>query len=100
MGDLAFNNSEHHVEVEVEVFLSRFGAQDRRKSHTGYFTVANLDASNQKQRVSRELARSEEEQDDLRVLLKAQHRRLLRDEERKLLHLQPLPLSAISGSRL
>ncbi|KAL3660415.1 hypothetical protein V7S43_014568 [Phytophthora oleae] len=91
---------EHYVEVAVDVFLKKFGAQECRKSHTGYFSVANLDASEHIDCVTQVLTAKEDDQDSLRDLLKAQHRRRLRDEEQQLLQLQPLALSPISGSHL
>ncbi|KAG1691018.1 hypothetical protein DVH05_027301 [Phytophthora capsici] len=91
---------EHYVEVAVEVFLKKFGAQECRKSHTGYFSVANLDELEQVECVTQVLRASEDDQDSLRALLKAQHRRKLRNEEHELLQLHPLRLSPISGSHL
>ncbi|ETL84276.1 hypothetical protein L917_15862 [Phytophthora nicotianae] len=88
---------ENFVDIEVEVSIKQFGSEERKKSHSGYFTVANLDASGNANCITRGLAASEEDQEGLRTLLKAQHRRLLREE---LLQLQPLALSSISGSHL
>lgn len=88
------------VDVEVQVFLRKFASQERQKSHTGYFTVANLDASNQAKPVERGLSASEENQLDMRELLKAQQRQQLRKKELELLHLDPLALSPIAGSHL
>ncbi|KAG6595911.1 ATP-binding Cassette (ABC) superfamily [Phytophthora cinnamomi] len=83
----------HHLEVEVEVFVGRIGSKERRKSHTGYFTVANLDRSYRMKQISTGLKVDENDQESMRTLLKAQHRWLFDDEERKLLTLEPLSLS-------
>ncbi|KAK1930813.1 putative acyl-CoA thioester hydrolase [Phytophthora citrophthora] len=91
---------EHYVEVAIEVFLKKFGAQECQKSHTGYFSIANLNESDQIECVTQVLRVNEDDQNSLRALLKAQNRRQLRDEEHELLHFQPLGLSPISGSHL
>ncbi|KAG7398800.1 hypothetical protein PHYBOEH_010432 [Phytophthora boehmeriae] len=91
---------EHNVEVQVEVFLNKLASQERRKSHTGYFVVANLNALNQAERVAQGIEINEDDQESLRVLLKAQTRRKISENARKLLHLEPLALSPISGSHL
>ncbi|KAG7392115.1 hypothetical protein PHYPSEUDO_002339 [Phytophthora pseudosyringae] len=90
----------HYVDVQVEAILQQFGSQERRKSHTGYFAVANLDASEHVAWVTRGLAATEKDQDGLRTLLKAQHRRQLGEEVLEQLQLQPLALSPIAGSHL
>ncbi|KAG6595910.1 ATP-binding Cassette (ABC) superfamily [Phytophthora cinnamomi] len=91
---------EHYVDVEVEIFLKKFASKERRKSHKGYFSVANLNTSEHAECVPRGLSASDGGQLNLRALLKAQHRRLIREEEGKLLQLKPLALSSISMSRL
>ncbi|KAG3099925.1 hypothetical protein PI124_g8795 [Phytophthora idaei] len=88
---------EHFVDVEVEVFLKKFGLEERKKSHTGYFSVANLDASEDTDCVARGLVVSERDQEGQRAF---QHRRHLIEEEHELLQLQPLALSSISGNHL
>lgn len=85
------------MEVEVEVFVERIGSKSRRKSHTGYFTVINLDRSYRKKPIIKGLLRDENDQESMRTLLKAQHRWLFDDEERKLLSLEPLSLSTLNG---
>ncbi|GMF35976.1 unnamed protein product [Phytophthora lilii] len=88
----------HHLEVEVEVFVGRIGSKERRKSHTGYFTVANLDRSYRMKQISTGLKVDENDQESMRTLLKAQHRWLFDDQERKLLTLEPLSLSTPNSS--
>ncbi|KUF88126.1 CWF19 protein 2 [Phytophthora nicotianae] len=83
----------HHLEVEVEVFVGRIGSNERRKSHTGYFTVANLDRSYRMKQISTGLKVDENDQESMRTLLKAQHRWTFDDQELKLLTLEPLSLS-------
>lgn len=58
-----------------------------------YFTVANLDRSYRMKQISTGLKVDESDQESMRTLLKAQHRWLFDDEERKLLTLEPLSLS-------
>jgi hypothetical protein len=115
------NRREHYVDVEVEVFLKKFASQERRKSHTGYgsdhnvhwkwaltfslctrsyFSVANLDASERVDCVTRGLVASEQDQSSLRTMLMAQHRRHIHEEEQELHQLEPLELSSVSGSHL
>ncbi|KAE9035179.1 hypothetical protein PR002_g7704 [Phytophthora rubi] len=90
----------HHLEVEVEVFVGRIGSKERRKSHTGYFTVANLDRSYRMKQISTGLKVDENDQESMRTLLKAQHRWLFDDEERKLLTLEPLSLSTPNSTNI
>ncbi|RLN92010.1 hypothetical protein BBJ28_00022531 [Nothophytophthora sp. Chile5] len=104
----------HHLEVEVEVFISYCGSKLRRKSHTGYaadhliapsagtptypplcllvsyFTVVNLDGHSRKDRILKGLLLDETDQASMRTMLKAQHRWNFDSEERKLLSLDPL----------
>ncbi|RLN14591.1 hypothetical protein BBJ28_00013322 [Nothophytophthora sp. Chile5] len=63
-----------------------------------YFTVANLDRSYRMKRISTGLKVDESDQESMRTLLKAQHRWLFDDEERKLLTLEPLSLSTQTSS--
>ncbi|RLN96979.1 hypothetical protein BBJ28_00000696 [Nothophytophthora sp. Chile5] len=80
----------HHLEVEVEVFISVCGSKLLRKSHTGYFTVVNLDRHSRKDRILKGLLLDETDQASMRTMLKAQHRWKFDGEERKLLSLDPL----------
>ncbi|KAE9121919.1 hypothetical protein PF010_g6915 [Phytophthora fragariae] len=89
---------EHCVDVEVEVFLRKFASQEHQKSHTGYFYVANFNTAAHVSCVTRGLRVDHGDQENVRTLLKAQHRRGIRQEEKQLLHLEPLELSAISRS--
>ncbi|TYZ69244.1 hypothetical protein PybrP1_010774 [[Pythium] brassicae (nom. inval.)] len=90
----------HHVEVEVEVFVERIGSKLRRKSHTGYFTVVNLDRSYRKKAIAKRLAVDESDQESMRTLLKAQHRWLFDGEEKKVLTLDPLEISTLAPRAL
>ncbi|KAF1323937.1 Atp-binding protein, partial [Globisporangium splendens] len=87
----------HHLEVEVEVFVERIGSKQRRKSHTGYFTVVNLDRSYRKKPIAKRLAIDEDDQESMRTLLKAQHRWLFDSEEKKVLTLEPLEISTLNA---
>ncbi|TMW55723.1 hypothetical protein Poli38472_010605 [Pythium oligandrum] len=88
----------HHLEVEVEVFVERIGSGERRRSHTGYFTVVNLDRSYRRKLILQGLAVDESDQESMRRLLKAQHRWLFDDEDKELLCLEPLSLSTLRKS--
>ncbi|DBA00769.1 TPA: hypothetical protein N0F65_004674, partial [Lagenidium giganteum] len=89
------NVRRHHLEVEVEVFVGRIGTKEKNKSHTGHFTVVNLDRSYRKKRILQGLCVDENDQESMRTLLKAQHRWLFDEEEKKLLALEPLELSTV-----
>ncbi|CAI5711384.1 unnamed protein product [Peronospora destructor] len=77
------SSARHHFEVEVEVFVGRIGSRERRRSHAGYFTVANLDRSYRMKQISTSLKVDENDQESMRILLKAQHRWLFDDQEAK-----------------
>lgn len=65
-----------------------------------YFTVVNLDRSYRNKRIVKGLKVDENDQESMRILLKAQHRWLFDDEERKLLSLEPLSLSTLNTSAI
>ncbi|KAL3660414.1 hypothetical protein V7S43_014567 [Phytophthora oleae] len=73
-----------HLEVEVEVYISHIRTKHHRKSHSGYFTVVNLDHAHRKANISRGLLVDELDQESMRIMLKAQHRSKFDHEERKL----------------
>ncbi|KDO27830.1 hypothetical protein SPRG_07103 [Saprolegnia parasitica CBS 223.65] len=83
----------HTLEVEVEVFIERIGQNEKRKSHTGYFTVINLDEGQHKMPLKRGLAVDEADQESMRHLLKAQKRWAFHVDDHLLHQVPPLPLS-------
>ncbi|RHY24878.1 hypothetical protein DYB32_008645, partial [Aphanomyces invadans] len=60
--------------VEVEVFIERLGKSEKRKSHTAYFTVINLNIGQLKDPIKTGLFVDEDDQESMRLLLKAQRR--------------------------
>jgi hypothetical protein len=60
--------------------------------------VANLDRSYRMKQIATGLKVDEGDQESMRTLLKAQHRWLFDDQERKLLTLEPLSLSTPSST--
>ncbi|KAH7472127.1 putative acyl-CoA thioester hydrolase [Phytophthora ramorum] len=87
-----------HLEVEVEVFISHVRTMNHRKSHTGYFTVVNLDQLHNKARISRGLLVDEKDQVSMRTLLKAQHRYAFDKAEQNLLSRGRLELTTATPS--
>lgn len=77
----------------MEVFVTSIGSTVTRKSHTGYFTVLNLDLAGHLKEIDRGLIVDESNQNDMKTLLKAQRRWEFEEEDKTLLHLQPLPLT-------
>lgn len=85
------------LEVEVEVYVDSLEGTETRKSHTGYFTVLNVDDAGNYKRIEKGLLVDDADQEGMRTLLKAQKRLQFEDEEKDLLQLRPLDLSLKRG---
>ncbi|DAZ95050.1 TPA: hypothetical protein N0F65_002784 [Lagenidium giganteum] len=90
---------QHRLEVEVEVLVdsSSSDGPGLRKSHTGYFTVLNVDKDGERICISKGLSIEEEDQKAMKTMLKAQKRWEFEGEEENLLTLPPLTPSIKYG---
>ncbi|RHY26116.1 hypothetical protein DYB25_012936 [Aphanomyces astaci] len=84
----------HTLEVEVEVFIERLGLAEKRKSHTAYFTVINLNVKQLKDPIKTGLYVDEGDQESMRLLVKAQKRWAFQAEQNSVHDVPPLPMTS------
>ncbi|TMW55719.1 hypothetical protein Poli38472_010601 [Pythium oligandrum] len=84
------------LDVEIEVYVTSIVKPTRSKSHSGFFTLVSLSNNHDydtRKDIPTGLEVNEQDQDEMKLLLKAQKRWLLDREDREVLRLEPLDIS-------